>query len=224
MEFKDIAVQYYRLRRHFHISYKDGDALSYLDLSHSLRIWVEMKSDIDGLLENKSPSIRFKNPERSTRTENILIGSKYLFLPLASGVNSAALPSKEVPVIDRALSVEEIKNFYGAIPTSITMSGLSFSEWLSSGIYKVVDPELADLELSLSREILIKRAASILGACLPHDSDNEEAQEHRFDQYVADLHKIKLAGGYPATYYQLADFAKDILDTVKTVFLVTNSE
>ncbi len=223
MEFDDIGIQYYRLLRHYNFALKNADPISFLDLSHSLRIWVDMKSEIDNLLLSKDPSIRFKNPESSKKVEKILKGSKFTFLPLASGIESPGIQVKGIRVINRALSPDEVKELYEAGPTILKTTTLNFSEWISSGIYKVPDTENDGLELSISREMLIKRVANILGASHPQGTDNEDARENRFDKYIVDLHNMKLANGYPATYYQLLEIAKDILNSLKTIFMVPES-
>jgi hypothetical protein len=219
MEFDDIGIQYYRLLRHYNFAIKNSDPISFLDLSHVLRIWVDMKSNIDNLLKNDYPSIRFKNPRKSKKVDKILKGSKYRFLPLASGVDSPGVQIKGFHFIDRALTPDEVKKLYDAGPPELKTTNISFSEWLSSGIYKVPDLENDGLELSISREILIKRVANLLGASHPQGTDIGQTNENRFDKYIVDLHSMKLADGFPATYYQLLEIAKDILDTLKTIFM-----
>jgi hypothetical protein len=151
--------------------------------------------------------------------DKVLKGSKYKFLPLASGVDSPGVQIKGIHIIDRALTPEEVKKLYDAGPPELKTTNISFSEWLGSGIYKVPDSENDGIELAISREMLIKRVANLLGASHPIGTDDGSAGENRFDKYIADLHNIRLAGKNPATYYQLMEIAKDILNTLKTIFL-----
>jgi len=219
MEFEDISIQYFRLRRHFDAALKESDPISFLDLSHSLRIWVDMKSEIDSILKNNYPAIRFKNPTKSKIVDKILKGSKYKFLPLASGVNSPGVQVKGLFMVNRVLTPDERKKLYEAGPPELKTTNISFSEWLGSGIYKVSDADNDGNELQISRAMLIKRAANFLGASHPKGTDDGLAGENRFDKFIADLHNTSLAGDFPATYYQLIEIAKDILNTLELIFI-----
>jgi len=121
-------------------------------------------------------------------------------------------------MINRALTPDEIKKLYEAGPPQIQKSKMTFSEWLASGIYKVPSSDSAHPELLISREILIKRIANILGASHPQGTEQSDETENRFDTYVKELHTLNVADGYPATYYQLLEIAKGILQTTGVLF------
>src|SRR2546423_7720220 len=53
MDTEHIKLQYDRLGRHHSAALKDKDPISFLDLSHALRIWVDMKSSVDALAAAK---------------------------------------------------------------------------------------------------------------------------------------------------------------------------
>jgi len=65
---------------------------------------------------------------------------------------------------------------------------------------------------------MIKRVANILGASHPQGTEFSEDTENRFDSYIKELHQLKIADGYPATYYQLLEISQEILDKVKIIF------
>jgi hypothetical protein len=218
MDINHIKLQYARLERHRSSALKDKDPISFLDLSHALRIWVDMKSFVDQLIKEKALALNFTNSSTPKEVKKFLKGSKHTYLPLASGVESPGVEIKGVRVIDRALSPEEIKKLHEAGSPVAQKSKLSFSEWLASGVYEVPSGEKEHPHLKISREILIKRVANILGASHPAGTEAAEAPENRFDPYVLDLHGLQLADGYPATYYQLLEIAKDILEKTKCLF------
>lgn len=133
-------------------------------------------------------------------------------------MESPGVEIKGMSVIDRALSPQEIKKLCEAGPPVAQKSKLSFSEWLASGVYEVPSGEEQHPHLTISREILIKRVANILGASHPAGIEAADSGENRFDPYVLDLHGVQLADGYPATYYQLLEIANDILENTKCLF------
>ena len=47
MELEHIKLQYDRLKRHYNRALNEKDIISFLDFSHSLRIWVDLKFNID---------------------------------------------------------------------------------------------------------------------------------------------------------------------------------
>ncbi|MFA7268848.1 MAG: hypothetical protein WC073_05850 [Sterolibacterium sp.] len=224
MDIDHIKLQYVRLERHHSSALKEKDPISFLDLSHALRIWVDMKGFVDAVTKENGLTLGLANFATPKEVKKILKGSKHTYLPLASGVESPGIEVKGVRVIDRALSPEEIKKLYEAGPPVAQKSKLSFSEWLASGVYEVPSGEKDHPHLKISREILIKRVANILGASHPAGTEAAEAAENRFDPYVLDLHGVQLADGYPATYYQLLEIANDILEHTKCLFDFSGSQ
>lgn len=217
MNIEHIKLQYERLERHYKGALEPQDQVSFLDLSHVLRIWAEMKMAIDEIATARGITLGLKNFVRGKERKNIVRGSKYIYLPLASGVSSPAVQVKGVGFVNRALSPEEIKKLYEAGPPMASSTSLTFSQWLASGIYDVSSTNAAHPTLTISREILIKRVANILGASHPQGTDYSDETENRFDPHVRELHQISVAGGYPATYYQLLETAQDILHGVKVL-------
>ena len=47
VEFDHMKLQFQRLIRHTEQARESFDQITYLDLVHSLRIWVDMKADVD---------------------------------------------------------------------------------------------------------------------------------------------------------------------------------
>ncbi|OGX27549.1 MAG: hypothetical protein A3D10_03475 [Omnitrophica WOR_2 bacterium RIFCSPHIGHO2_02_FULL_48_11] len=218
MNIAQIKIQYDRLERHYSAALKEKDPISFLDLSHTLRIWVDMKSFVDDLTRDKKITLELGNPVTPSVIKEIFKGSRYTFLLLASGVQSPGVETRALRITKRALSSEEIKRIAAAGPPTARSTQLSFSEWLGSGVYGVPSSDEKHPRLELSRLILIKRIANILGASHPAGTEEAEATENKFDVYITDLHNVHIANGYPATYYQLLEIAKDILVGTKCLF------
>ena len=61
MTLEHIKLQYDRLERHHKQALNTQDLISFLDLSHSLRIWVDMKNKIDELVEEQEIKLKLNN-------------------------------------------------------------------------------------------------------------------------------------------------------------------
>ncbi|MBK9924669.1 MAG: hypothetical protein IPP66_05180 [Anaerolineales bacterium] len=222
MAIDHILLQYNRLERHYRQSLEHKDNISFLDLSHCLRIWVDMKREVDSLVETEGVQLKLTNTTMSKSAKNALKGNKYSYLPLGSGVESPEIKVKDVMFIKGTLSLDKMKELakksYEAGPSTARPVLLRYSEWLASGVYEVPSQDDVHPQIRISREIIIKRVANILGASHPIGSEDDDERENRFDPYILELHNIKLAGGYPATYYQLLEIAKNILDAMKILF------
>jgi len=75
MEAEHIKAQYDRLDRHYNSSLNEKDPISFLDLSHALRVWVDMKSSVDGLARTKDITFEFENPVKNKSIDKMLRGS-----------------------------------------------------------------------------------------------------------------------------------------------------
>lgn len=215
LDAKHISLQYRRLERHYREALATKDPVSFLDLSHTLRIWVDMKGDIDDIIEQQGISLGLTNTTTPKSVKKMLKGSKYTYLPLGSGVSRPGIELKGVKIINRALSADEVKKLNDAGTPTAQPTSLRFSEWLASGVYGVPTEDETHRHLQISREILIKRIANVLGASHPAGTESADDKENRFDPYILDLHGLELADGYPATYYQLLEITGDILEAFK---------
>lgn len=219
MEIEHIKLQYDRLQRHYNAALKEKDAISFLDFSHALRVWVEMKHNIDAHAKEKKVTFEFKSFVIQKPIKDILKGSKYTYLPLASGVPSPGVEITGFRRTNRAFSPEELKKIVEAGPPIPEKNELTYSQWIASGIYDVPSEDPKHPKISISREILIKRVANILGASHPQGTEDGDQGENKFDKYIKELHSIVIGEGYPATYYQLLEIGKDILDSVPKIFI-----
>ncbi|MBU9917849.1 hypothetical protein [Aliarcobacter cryaerophilus] len=218
MTLEHIKLQYDRLERHHKQALNTQDLISFLDLSHSLRIWVDMKNKIDELVEEQEIKLKLNNIVKNKALKKILKGATHRYLPIGNGVDSPNVQIKGIQIIDRALNADEVKKLYEAGPPKMQNSNLTFGRWLNSSIYEVPSHEEVHPHITISREIMIKRVANILGASHPQGTEFSEDTENRFDSYIKELHQLKIADGYPATYYQLLEISQEILDKVKIIF------
>lgn len=221
---KEVFIQYKRLERHYHLSLKDKDKISVLDLAHALRTWVEMIEIIDSIANEKEIKFKFPNPQWDKKVQKILRRSKYLFTPLSEGVNSPNVKIKGFFSVNKVLSAEERTTLFMAGPPSSKTTSLSYGEWLNSGFFEVSTNNEIHPKIQISRKLLIKRVANLFGGSHPLDYDFDSKGENRFDPYIIELHKYLVANGYPLTYYLLLEIAETILDQIKLLFPQANNK
>ena len=109
-------MQYDRLERHHKQALNTQDLISFLDLSHSLRIWVDMKNKIDELVEEQEIKLKLNNIVKNKALKKILKGATHRYLPIGNGVDSPNVQIKGIQIIDRALNADEVKKLYEAGP------------------------------------------------------------------------------------------------------------
>lgn len=219
MELAHIKLQFKRLKRHHTLSLEEKDEVAFLDLAHILRVFVDMKNEIDESCGQSGVSISFRNTLKNSKFSKVLKGSKYFSIPVSSGVESPNIQIKGMTMIGRAITPEEVKRLYEAGPPVATLVNLSFSQWLGANIIDTVNPDNEEQpRLSISRYMLIKRVANIFGASHPIGTDIGDDTGNKFDFYVRELHKVNVADGYPLTYYQLLEISGEIIETFDLIF------
>ena len=215
MQISHFQLQYDRLARHHGSALKDKDEISFLDLAHTLRVWVDMKATVTDMARARNIQLELTHHTPPKSIKKSLKGAVHTYLPLASGVESPGLQVAGIRITNRALTPEEIKARAAMGPPVAVPTKMNFPEWLAAGVLEVPSGDGSHPHLTLSREIIIKRVANVLGASHPAGMEDSDPQENRFDQYIQDLHGIHLADGYPATYYQLLEIAGEILAFTK---------
>jgi len=210
MKLEHIKLQFRRLKRHYKMALSDKDEIAFLDLAHTLRIFTDMKREIDRFA--KENNFKIDLIPNKTR-KNILKGSKYSYIPLATGVQGSTMIIKGIGFTNRALSEEEIQKIVKSGPPQSKVSNLTFEQWLGSGIIDlgIMDKDNA-ARLQLSREMLIKRVANFLGASHPQGTEEGEKNDNQFDEHIEKLHSMIVDNGFPLTYYQLIEIAQEIIN------------
>jgi len=209
---KEIQKQYKRLKRHYESSL-NKDEISFLDLAHTLRIWTELKGFIDRIAIEESILLGFEISNKYSKIyRSIFKNSEFISLPLSSGVPSPKMEIKGLALVNRAISPEEVKKLYEQGPPNTRSTKLSFTEWLSTEIFRTsATIEGNKTILPISREILIKRVANFLGASHPVGTDVADTRENLFDEHIKKLHSLIIVD-YPATYYALLEVAEMIIN------------
>ena len=218
IDIEHIKLQFARLSRHTENDTSKFDPITYLDLAHCLRIWVDMKADIDGNLEllEVTPQFNVFSPDK--KIKSALRGSNYVAITGGSKVAGAGKINGFV-FTDKVLSDDDVEKIQKMGPPTARKKNLTFSQWLGSEII-VTNVSLPDQQprLGISIEMLIKRVASFLGASHPMGMESSQELENTFDPHIQALNEIKIFGSIPSTYYQLLQIAQTITETLKPVF------
>jgi hypothetical protein len=211
IDIEHIKLQFARLSRHTENATSKFDPITYLDLAHCLRIWVDMKSDIDRNLEllKVTPQFNVFSPDK--KIKSALRGSKYVAITGGSRVTGAGKIDGFV-FTDKVISDDDVEKI-------LKMGPPTFTQWLGSEII-VTNVSLPDQQprLGISIEMLIKRVASFFGASHPMGMESSQEVENKFDPHIQALNEIKIFGNIPSTYYQLLQIAQTITETLKPVF------
>jgi len=85
LEIGHLKLQFHRLIRHRNGAKENRDEICFLDLSHCLRIWADMKNDVQEFLNGNSANPCFENKRLDRRLANFLKGTNYTFIPIPGG-------------------------------------------------------------------------------------------------------------------------------------------
>jgi hypothetical protein len=219
LDIQHMRVQFKRLHRHTEAAISAKDEVSILDMTHCLRIWVEMRSAVDEHLHNQHEHIKWPNPTRDKQLRRIFGGTEFLHVPLATGIKTEGMQVKGITVVAKALTPEEVQQRYRAGPPQDHPTGLTFSQWLGSAVVRVTKDEAGQsLVRDISRDMLIKRVANFLGASHPFGLEASTEYENSFDPYIRELHDIEVADGHRLTHYQFMEIAQTIVDRLRPYF------
>ena len=221
MDPDQFRLQFARLERHYNRAQNERDAISFLDLAHVLRVWTEMKSDVDDLARERGVSLDLPHFAPTQLEKQARKGGGVIDLPLAGGVSG---PSGTVWGVRLTLGRSRHKEIEGrpapeppkAVPTK-----MSFADWLGAAVYWAPSDDPKHRELAISREIIIKRVANVLGASHPAGKEDSDF-ENRFDPYIKSLHNLQV-WDLPATYGQLLEIAKPIIEAAQKVVTAQES-
>lgn len=230
-----VIVQLERLQRHYELAVRSYDQIALLDLSHTLRVWVELKDVLVQLSPKFSKTPSFKSaipPKKILRASR---GCRYVFSCMPGGVVTYANcghmasgpdfnPGKGAE-IGCAMRVSEggrseFDNFFlisKSLDDSLmklagkaSVKRCNYRQWLAAEVARLTYPdEHGQLKATtVSREMIVKRVANTLDGS--HPSAAGKATDNRFDHLIHHLMECKM-GGLPLPYFILLKIAQDIL-------------
>ncbi len=224
-----------RLRRHFEAARRSYDAVTLLDLSHSLRIWADLKETLPAAFPRFQSTIAFRTAIPARKVLRAARGHEYVFsyLPggtttyasnghLASGPGMEKGRSFTVGVLVRPQRDSiELKNFsvvFAPLEQSLIralraeqVKRCNYVHWMGAEAVRLNFPDAdGNLKLTtLSREKVIRRVANTLDGSHP-SRPSSEVPENEFDAAVRRLLQFRV-GGLPLPYFVLLKCAQDIV-------------
>lgn len=246
---KTVLLQLERLRRHYEIAVRTYDHVSLLDLSHSLRLWTELKHPLATIAPEFSAAICFKTGFPARKVLKASRGFRYVFSYMPGGVRTYAskgllASSPDMGRQDGQLTVAiavrnsppllELGNFcvvakafdqplVRALGAEV-VSRCTFVQWLGSEAVRLAYVnEAGDLvALSISREMVVRRVANTLDGSHPSAGGHEDIA-NEFDAPVHHLLQYRV-GGLPLPYFIVLKIAQDLLDFAPNLLSLPEGE
>jgi len=243
-----INLHFLRLKRHYDAAVQTYDEVSLLDLSHILRIWGELKTVLGDSYPKVKSTITFKTGMPAKKVRKAIKNQKYVFTYLPDGVITYASKGVLVNFPDQnsqedfttgiAVKISEnnkveLKNFCivsSALEQPLIKAmgseetkRLNYLSWLGAEVVRVsfINSEGVLHEISISREILIKRVANILDGSHPSAASQDDF-DNKFDEPIKYLLEFKV-GGLPLPYFILLKIAQDIIDKMPKLLDMDNT-
>ena len=234
---KTVLLHLERLRRHYEVAVRTYDQVSLLDLSHSLRVWAELKQPLKTIAPGFSKSISFKTATPAKKAFAAARGHKYVFSYMPGGVKTFASngqlvsgPEDASGPTDLTMMVSmkstpplvELGNYcvVSAVFDESTFKALSgervkrctYAEWLGAEAVRVsyINAHGALEVVAISREMIVRRVANTLDGSHPSAAGGGEV-DNTFDAPIHHLLQYKM-GGLPLPYFILLKIAQDILE------------
>lgn len=235
-----LPLQFERLRRNHEAASRIYDHISLIELSHSLRIWAELKGRIDELAPKFAAAKVFTTGRPTKAVQEITRNHRHVIAYLPGGVRTHASKGHlvgsgpwanpeaggdgcAVAAMGRKVPGGLSLKMYYTVATTLkpneidalqsqTLKRCTFAEWLGAEAVRLADLNEQNVlvPIGISREILIKRVANTLDGS--HASVAiEPLGKNEFDAPVHHLMKF-IAADLPLPYFLLLKMAQDLLE------------
>jgi len=232
---KSSLRQLERLWRHYQDAETSYDEVSLLDLSHSLRIWIELKTHLPSIAPAVETSKVFKTSSPHRNAMRQLRDQKYVLAYFPDGVITHASKGGifSIPDIPNdldfwsatriasngpAMQISQMHFASCQLHTSVTHKLLhpqikrcNYSHWLGSEAIRVqfINPQSGTLDrAAITREMMVKRVANIMEGS--HARADGDGGSNQFDDPIRYLSNVKCSN-LPMPYFILLKIAQDIL-------------
>jgi hypothetical protein len=227
------------------------DQVSLLDLSHSLRVWTELKTVLPKIAPKFGTTLAFKTALPAKKVLRAARGNRFVFAYMPGGVithasngHIASGPELGQPNSDFTLGAAvklnsdgsmELKN-YCIVGTSFEQplikaleaedqTRCNYMQWMGSEAARLCYPtDVGALKtVSISREMIVKRVANTLDGSHPSAADSVNDGENSFDAAVHHLLQYQM-GGLSLPYFILLKIAQDILSVAPKLLAVDSAQ
>lgn len=206
-----------RFCRHYCFTKEWKDILTFLDLTHSFRCLIDVKTQIDEILTEEEYKCKFK----------YISNLKDLKRNSTSGITAFNSFNIDQGVIsntsftDRCLSKEELDNLTYVEPQYQNRVA-SFSDWLG---WDCAPVKVNDEVLTINRELVIKRIANKFSASHPYESKDKtpKSENIKLKHYHIDQWQNVKIGNYNLGYLLIQKYAEELLHAVLDFLLIDSS-
>jgi hypothetical protein len=233
-----ILFQLERLRRNFQTCISTYDRIAFFELSHSLRIWTDLKLTLPTIAPAFGTKRVFKSGTPSRKLMKRVKEKNFVIAYMPGGVSTLAgrgqlVSAPELPpdvdfTLGGTISVETsgaatVSSFWFSESTlddsQVAMSGhpeiskYSYVDWMGAEAVRLWFPDGlgASRTLMISREVLINRIANTLDGSHPSAVPDPRTGKDKADPAINKLLQYTVLG-VPLPYFVLLKIAKDILD------------
>jgi len=224
-----------RLRRHYDVAVRTYDVISFWDLTHSLRIWADLKRTLNAEIPAFASTLAFKTGIPAKKIRRLARGHEHVFAYMPGGVMTYASGGELIGTHQRqekgTLTSWVKRNTDGSIelknfcfiddtfdePTMKAMSAeevtrCNYMQWMGAEAVRVAyRTSSGDLErVAISREQMIRRVANTLDGSHPSKPVSDQEFANRLDAPIRVLLGFRM-GGIPLPYFIGLNVAQDIL-------------
>lgn len=205
----EVKIEYRRLLRHVNYLEKRYSPAVARDLSACLRVWTELKEEIDNLAKLENWELKFNYAVTSKKLRQMSIDSDEFSLPLPGGARDSGAEVKTFKMYNRALNDKEIRLLYEQEKNNMTnRKVMKFSQWLDHRAFQLKTP---DGNIQFSRNEVIEGVANLLGGSHPASVRKEVRQS---DRYIKELMNNSILN-WPMPYAILMESAQEIINVFK---------
>lgn len=233
-----VLFQLERLRRNYQTCIQTYDTIALWELSHTLRMWSDLKSTLPKIAPAFGTTRAFKSSKPSKKLMSAVKGRKFVIAYMPGGVTTHAhrgelISSPNIePHIPFTLGWINEFNFDGSVTISSywyaesalddsqfeslkrqDVEKYNYASWMGAEAVRLWFPDAAgeSRTLMISREVLINRIANTLDGSHPSIVPDPRNGKDKSDPAITHLLEYKL-GGLPLPYFILLKIAQDILD------------
>ena len=240
-----------RLRRHHTTAVRTYDHVSLLDLSHSLRVWADLKGVLPEIAPAFATTLAFKTAIPARKVLRAARGKRFVFSYMPGGVITYAnngqiatgpkLGNPNSPVTIGAAvmlladGTMKLKSycFVGIDFEQPLIKALgaeditrcNYMQWMGAEAVRLSYPaEDGTLKkLTITREMIVRRVANTLDGSHPSAAGTNEGMGNSFDPAIHHLLQYQM-GGLPLPYFILLKIGQDILATAPTLLGMPQAE
>lgn len=241
-------MQLERLRRHYEMALQTYDAVALLDLSHLLRIWADLRSQLPGTLPKSSSTMLFRNASPARKLKQTIGPRPFVLALLPGGIrmrglfglggapavlgggnwhvganvkpNADAYGQIETTEVSHILIVRDIDAPGQLKSGGESIARVNFPRWLDGECVRMRRSSTDPDVVRITTEQMIRRVANTLDGSHPIGMPTTMSQP--VDADIEYLLQVNL-GGFPLPHTVLLKAAQDIL-TIFTPWVFPNPQ